>query len=111
MDNPTPQEIRLNIEAVKEDIATLKLKQDKDSFVLYGGEPGIDFPGMVEDVKVLKEAIKNINGMPKRIESLNAKVDTMIETDKRRVNIVKGMVAGLALQGGGIAVLLAKVFS
>jgi hypothetical protein len=39
-----------------------------------------------------------------------AKIDEMMETDKKRVNIIKGIVIGYGLQGVGIVAILAKVF-
>lgn len=40
-------EVRENIELVREDMATLKLLQDKDSLVLYGSKD-IHLPGLLE---------------------------------------------------------------
>jgi len=109
---PTPQELRLNIEGTREDMAVLKLKQDKDSLVLYGSKDAdVHFPGMVEDVEILKAVIKNINGMPQQVKELSDKVDCLIETDRKRVNFIRGAIAGYGLQAGGLIAVLIKVFS
>lgn len=110
MDSPTPEEIRLNIEQIKEDMAVIMLAQNKSSLVLYGSKDA-HFPGLLEDVDALKEAIKNINGMPKQVAELTEKVNRLIETDKRRVNFVRGAVVGYGLQTIGLGAILIKVFS
>ena len=86
-------EIINNMERMNEDIATLRLMQDKNRLVLYG-DPDIHLSGMMSRVETLEDAVR-----------------TLVETDKSRQNIIKGIVIGSALQGGGIIAILAKVFS
>lgn len=89
MDSATSQEIRLNVEAIKEDMATLRLEQDKDSLVLYG-KPDIHLPGLLE-----------------RME----KVEDVLQSFVSQRTLIRGIIFGLGLQGVGIIAILGKVFS
>lgn len=89
MDSPTVEEVRLNIEQVKEDMATLRLAQDKDSLVLYGKED-IHLPGLLERMENVEESLK------------------AIESQR---TLIRGMLWGLGAQGVGIVAILGKVFS
>jgi len=117
MADPTLQDLRLNIERITENQTTLKLEQDKDSLVLYGNKD-IRLPGLLERTEKMEDAIKNINGMPQevkelreQVEELKVCVNTLIETDKKRVWTIRGMAWGLGLNVAGIGTMLVKVFS
>lgn len=89
MAEPTPQELRLNIETINENLATLNLKQDKDSLVLYGSKD-VHFPGVLDRLEALEEAMAII---------------------KSQRTLIKGMAIGLTVQGLGIVAILGKMFS
>lgn len=89
MTDPTPQEIQYNMEIIKEDLATLKLVQDKDSLVLYGSKD-IHLPGLLERMEKVEDALKSIASQK---------------------TLFRGMLIGLGLQGVGIIAILGKMFS
>lgn len=89
MDSPTPDEIRRNMEAIREDLATLRLVQDKDSLVLYG-DRDIHLLGLLERMEKVEDALKAIDSQK---------------------TLIKGMLVGLGLQGVGIIAILGKMFS
>lgn len=113
----TDNDVRQNLENAIEDIAALKLSREKDSLVLYG-DSSIRLTGMLERVENLEaamdNAIKNINGMPEKVNTLDTKFDEFIETDKKRVWLVRGIGIGLGVQlsvSTGLWDLVVKVFS
>jgi len=107
-------DVRQNLENIIEEIAALKMSQQRDELLLYG-DSGVDLTGIKDRVKSLESAmdtaIKNINGMPQDVASLRAEVQTLIETDKKRVNFIKGLAVGYGLQAGGLVAVLIKIFS
>ena len=74
-------DVRQNLENIIEEIAHLKMVQERDMLFLYG-DSGIDVKGMKDRVKSLETAmdtaIENINGMPEKVNTLDAKFDEFI---------------------------------
>lgn len=117
MEDDKLQEIQSNMERMNESIATLKLTQDKEDLVLYG-DKDIRLLGILERVENVENALKNINGMPQQVKELKEEigevkgdVSTLVNTDQKRVWMLRGLVAGITLQSGGLIAVLAKMFS
>ncbi len=98
------------MERMNESISTLKLREERNTLVLYGSED-IHLLGLLKRTEMNEEAIENINGMPQQVKELSEKVDCLVETDKKRVNFIKGAIAGYGLMFTGIGAILIKVFS
>lgn len=94
-----PDDIRLNLEAIREEVASLQLAQDRDNLVLYGSDD-IHLEGLLSRVERIELDVKAINGMPKKMEALNNKVDCLVETDKKRIWLFRGIVLGIGFQVG-----------
>lgn len=113
MDNPSPQDIQLNIEHMKEDMATFGLMQDRDSRVLYG-DADIRLPGLLDRMEIVEDAIKAINGMPAKVDDIDTKFGVFVEADKKRTWIISGIGIGLGIQLAqttGLWAVIVKVFS
>jgi len=98
-------DIQLNLEAIREEVASIQLAQNRDSLALYGN-PDINFEGLIKKTDRIELDIKAINGMPKKMESLSNKVDCLVETDKKRQWLFRGIVLGIGFQVGSALGLL-----
>ena len=99
------------MERQNESIAALELSQQKDARVLYG-EKDIRLVGLIERVENIEVVIEVINGMPSKVHNLDIKFDEFVETDKKRVWMMRGIMIGLGIQLGqstGIWEVLMKV--
>lgn len=90
------QEVINNMERMNEFLATLNLRQDKNGLVIYG-DSDIRLPGLLERVENLEDAVK-----------------TLVELDKSRQNVIKGIVVGVGItgltSGGTLITVLSQVF-
>lgn len=90
------QEIINNMERMNESIATLSLGQNKNGLVIYG-DADIHLPGILT-----------------RVENLEDAINILVETDKQRQNIVKGITIGMGItaltSGGTLITVLSQAF-